>query len=331
MEIKRLYYTLDQAADSLEKYNIEDLMHFIETDQIPAVIFCKGKKFAAVRKASDKIDWVAHGFCYYSGLLSVHKSWIKSLWEKGSIVLNKASYPLNRQNIQNWSKRYPYKHESLKVGFNAWHPLELHEIPPTELYLIPFAVEGVSIVGMIDKFAESISKPSGIMINGQPVSEPKKEIWKSELKERDRFAYSFIENGKFTIDDLRLTSEVVERLGVKKSSISVGGGDSKPSKVESELNSLPWNDSQKGGARINEPLERLFRYSPNQPAKNYWRLLREEYEQFDPDKVIEQVTNGEIHWYTRSDEPKVMAYKTFENKISNIKKFYRENRIEVDG
>lgn len=288
----------------------------------------KRKYVAATWDAKNRF-WIAHATCFYRGLLTVHKSWIESLWDKGEIKLSKAASPFDRSSIRDWNTKYPYKGKSPSAVFDAWEPMALADLENKSVWLIPFATEGETYYHMLNKFSNVFLDQLAAKEKGRAIDQVGARSYeKKVLPDSQRYGYGFDKNGKFSRDDLRLLPSHIEALAKP---------DSEPAPQQSvqvaqviTLESFPWNDSQKGGTRINEPLERLFRYNPNQTAKTYWRLLREGYEKFDQDKVIEQVTSGEIHWFTQSDEPKVMLYKTFENKISIIKKFYRENQIEVE-
>lgn len=328
MELKREYYSLEEAANLLEDYSIEDLDHFIEIGKIEPCLYSSTRKYVAATWDAKNRYWIAHATCFYRGLLKVHKSWVESLWDKGEINLSKASSPVDRSSIRLWDTKYPYKGKSPSVVFDVWEPMELTDLENKSVWLIPFATEGESLHHILNKVGDIFVNQLATKENGRKIDQVGARSYeKTVLPDSQRYAYGFDTNGKFNRDDLRL-------LPLHINALTKPIRDPEPQysvQVAQRItqDSLPWNDSQKGGTRINEPLERLFRHSPDQPAKNYWRLLREGYEKFDQDQVIEQVTNGEIHWFTFSDEPKVMTYKTFENKISKIKKFYRDNEIEV--
>tara|TARA_R110001606_G_scaffold274651_1_gene423064 strand:- start:1529 stop:1849 length:321 start_codon:yes stop_codon:yes gene_type:complete len=77
---------------------------------------------------------------------------------------------------------------------------------------------------------------------------------------------------------------------------------------------------------IDKVVERAFISNKSLSSKGIWKLLHREYKgkekSFDLDQVIEKMDSDCIEWLKKDFETKTLLYKTFENRVSTIRKFY---------
>lgn len=321
MTLKRDYYTIEETADLIDNYSLDDLYHFIETKQIKPALYTPKRRFIAITWDQKNKQFIACATCLYQGLLQTHQNVIDSLLEKGKITLRTVSKPLSPQNISLWDSRYPYTNKEPDLVFSTWHPHPSlsNSTPKKNLYLVPFPIERESILSSFKKLMDNFEKAKHIPPNSL---EKHSQIEVNELPEKKRYAYDFHENGVFTMDSLRLTLEDITTLTSNHKTTY------KPVKDTSE-DSLPWSTSKKGGDLINEKIEHIYRQHHTEFTTQLWRKMETLYNENHFDSVIDRVTSDEISWVSRKKVEKTTSYNSFEKKVSQIRVFYRENKIRI--
>jgi len=321
MTLKRDYYTIEETADLIESYSLDDLYHFIETKQIKPALYTPKRRYIGITWDRENKQFIAHTTCLYQGLLQTHQSVIDSILEKGEIILRTLSKPLSPLNISFEDSRYPYTNKEPDLVFSTWRPHTFlsDDALKENLYLIPFPIERESILSSFKKAMDSFGKEKHIPSN---LLEKHPQTGVNELSEKLRYTYSFHENGAFTKDSLRLTQKNIATLtGNHKTT-------SQPVKAISK-DSLPWATSKKGGDLVNEKIEHIYRQHHTEPTSQLWRKMETLYNEEHFDSVIDRVTPDEISWVSRKKVEKTTSYNSFEKKVSQIRVFYRENKIRI--
>lgn len=324
MELRRRYYTLAEAAE-VAAVSVRDIEHYIETGQLVPRLYTAERPFLVLSWDADRKQWDAHGRCRYQGLLSVHKRWVESLWVQGEVILNNPVTPVEPEHIQQYVTAYPFKSAYPNLPYTSWRPQEHDQLKLAELRLLPMPVEKKSLRAQLQpmmKVLNGVAEKAAI-VRGS--SYQRTDVEGQGFSDQQKYVYDFESNGLFLRAGLRLDNQAVSEL--QQDSVVMPPSDSEvfEGDMSRDENALLWSDSKKGGTRINEVFERLYLSKPGQPAKTYWRILRGDYGIFDPDKIIEQVTSGEVHWFTSADKSKVMKYRTFENRISELNRFYNRS------
>ena len=320
MALKRDYYTIEETANSIGGYSLNDIYHFIETRKIKPALYTAKRRYIAVTWDTKSRQLTAHATCLYQGLLQTHNDNIDNLLDKGIITLRTASKPLSPDNISHWDARYPYKNKKPNLAFLTWHscPSINESILKESIYLIPFATERKSLLRAFQEALEISAKTSTIASDLLK----KNQLVNNEASETQNYTYNFQENGTFSKDSLRLTQENIATLTDKKKTIN------NPIKHISEEPS-PWSTSKKGGDLINEKIEHTYRQNHTEPTTQLWRKMETLYNENHFDSVIDRITPDEISWVSRKKVEKITTYNAFEKKVSQIRVFYRKNNIQI--
>jgi len=315
MTLKRDYYTIEETADLIDNYSLNDIYHFIETKKIKPALYTTKRRYIGMTWDQENKQLIAHATCLYQGLLQTNQDVIDSILDNGKFTLSTASKPLNPLNISHWDSRYPYISKKPNLAFSTWHPYPSlnEETLKNNFYLIPFPTERKSILSTLNEVMSGLEKAGHLTPN---------LLEKKELSEKRHYAYDFHEHGVFSKDSLRLIQEDITTLTNNQKTTN------KPIKDNPE-DSLPWSTSKKGGDLINEKIEHMYRHHHTDATTQLWRRMETLYNENLFDSVIDRVTSDEISWISRKKIEKITTYNAFEKKISQIRVFYREHSIQI--
>jgi hypothetical protein len=304
------YYTIEQAARKLECMP-DEIEHLILTDEIEAQLYSNLKKFIVLEKVGEQL--FGKGIATYEGLIKTRNSYTRQLVQKQKITIDVLVALMQPQNIRNWNKNHHYKSDDFMRTGNifSWAPYELAQArEPTRLLAIPMLHEGPGMLNFFNKALEAIAKNQGRNTNGDIKLEPAPE-----------YSYSFHQHGKYEYAALRIThADLTKYIEARQSS-----HETMP-KIEAEI-ALPWCDSKKKHSRIDPVIERLYKSDTAASAKSLWNKLENDYELDEPlldsNHVIQAMDGLVLDWKNRNKGISELQFKTFSNKISEIRIFYR--------
>ena len=297
----RDYYTVPEAAAILD-CKPEDIYHLLETNRLAAAVYSKQRKYCITTWDSEEGACIGHGTTYYRGLLLPYQSWIISLIENKEFVLSSTGEPLQTNQLTNYTTENPFLEAYLPSQISKWEPVILENLP-NSIELLPFPLQrktGLSTIAeMID---HHLLKPK----EDEPDRKESIKEYRDSMKSI-RYSFNYKENGTFTVDDIRLTKEALKSL----------------SAPEEEL---PWCNSKKKHTAIDPVIERLYKDGKSKTVKQLWGSLRKDHDseqfRYDPDEVISVIDAVALEWIITSGIEKQMKYKTFTNKISDIRMYY---------
>lgn len=313
--MERRYYTIPEAAEQAE-CTIGDIHHYIQTGQIEAALYSTQRQFFVVMLDQTTGSNIGVGTVYYQGLILPHQGWIRAILENNKIVLSVTASPLELSNLTHYSQDNPFRDNCLPDNIKNWNP-ERFDMRNQSLMLCPLPRQArttISAIGdLIDKTLFQFDE-----------YKDKKEA-KEFRKDLDgiRYVFNYEKNGNFALNDLRLTKEMLFCLN----------SDNKLNTENSpnHLDKLPWCDSKQSPSRIDEVLERLVIDHGLKATGQIWKVLINDVANesfvYDRNEAIDQIDDLSLEWLTRSGESKQMKYKTFTNKISDIRGFYITNNL----
>ena len=89
---------------------------------------------------------------------------------------------------------------------------------------------------------------------------------------------------------------------------------------------LEWCESKERVTRIDRLVERAYLFNSELSTKKIWAKILAEFQDkencIDTDSTIEYMDLDSIEWFTKVGGSKQFLYKSFENKISLIRKYY---------
>lgn len=313
--MERDYYTIKEAAEYLNCPE-NDIYHFLETGKVGAVIYTNRRPFLVESFNEDKNQWEGLGTVHYRGLLSVKPYFITTLLDEGEVILDKRAVPLKPNEYKGFSNKYPFDNDALPPDLAAWS-LEKPDIPRKSVFLIPLPEQSRDKFEFISELTTEISKAFR-----------NEDIDYEEFKsQKYTYHFKYNENGTYLINDIRLLKETVSKLNnvINENGILEFDHQGLPT---DNLNYLPWCNSMKKPRRIYEVIERVFRHLGNEKAKTLWNALERDHNEnekplYDPNDIIIEISFPTIDWQTLDKKSSDIAYKTFENKISDLRKFYK--------
>ena len=198
----------------------------------------------------------------------------------------------------------------------VWSP-EKPDISSESIFLIPLPEQSRD---KFDLFSELTTEVSKAFRN--------EDIDYEEFKSRKyTYHFKYKENGTYFRNDIRLLNETVSKLNSVINENGILELDHQGLPTEN-LDYLPWCDSMKKPRRIYQVIERVFRHLGNQKTKTLWNALERDHNErekpvYDPNDIIIEISFPTIDWQTLDKKPADITYKTFENKISDLRKFYK--------
>ncbi|MEQ8408006.1 MAG: hypothetical protein RKH07_06995 [Gammaproteobacteria bacterium] len=313
---ERKYYTPAEAAQ-VANTSESEITHYIETDQLPACLL-SGRRQYIVTTRADNGDLIALGSATFAGLLSVHSSWIKSLLEHEEIVLDKLAQPIYTNDLQGYSPESPFSSELLPELIKAWQPTNWEKANSIPYRLIPLPVEKPNSWHTLNNALKLMQKAQGTDS-------------KSLSAEHDipPIKFDFNLNGKFNLIDLRITTGDLNKLIHPNSPEYTENQSANKELGEIKLN---WCDSRKRNSQLDPVIERLFILNSENSAPELWELLMSDIDEDEPQYDLKGVVTGmdvdSLDWETTQSGSKSLTRKTFFNKISEIREFYKNSNSQ---
>jgi hypothetical protein len=294
------HYTVSEAGEKIGGSE-SDIYHYIETNQLKGSLLSPSRRYVLMYSEEEK-GLVARGTALFRGLLSVHPSWIKSLIEQESITLTKWATPSLFTDLSQFSSENPYTHEYLPEPINSWLPTPLSKLKKEGLLLLPAPEQTASNSYLFTKALENLEMFKDL--------DPSLPINSDKMPQ---YVFKFNVNGAFKLTDLRISElEIDTLLQEKQPALEI-------------IEHLPWCSSKAKPRRIDMVIERLYRMNPNLPSRKLWHLLEIDYTRDDPLYDIEQIIDGmdsnSLDWAKVDENTRPLTFKSFENRISDIRNF----------
>jgi len=308
------YYKIDQAARTLACAP-DEVEHLLETGKLHAHLYSNSKKFVVIERQTDRL--IARGIATYRGLIKINQSYVQPLLHNKKITITSYLALLEPANIRYWNTTHSFKSDLfLKfLNISEWIPYEGDFAKSQkQLLALPLPDEGLGTLRMLSDAINSITKDqeSNANLDRNHSHHPK-------------YLYSFSKQGSYAKSDIRITHEDLMDIGdIEKlaSPITIITENDDP---------LPWCSSKKKHSRIDRAVERALRAYPKQQSKALWRALLSDYELDDPlydkEQIIQVMDDDSIEWLNSEKYKSELQFKSFINKVSLIRKFYRENNL----
>tara|TARA_R110002167_G_scaffold45324_3_gene136215 strand:- start:7728 stop:8681 length:954 start_codon:yes stop_codon:yes gene_type:complete len=314
--MNRDYFTLEAASREVNRTE-EELLFLVETRALRASLYVKKRKFCVLAKHAEtgRANYV--GTSVYRGLALISDEDQLDLVEKGKAIV-RILIPTGIVNEAEIDKVNPFKEAIGPCGGIRWRYLEREALDNLTFYLHTFPVEKIKTASLIYKAVKLFSE----FENDSDPSAEKKIHNNDPLTEKGlAYSYDITRNGEYSLADLRFRGEDLEKANLfvsKKSTIN--------STETSDQVRLLWCENKVNPTSIDKVVERAFISNKSLSSKGIWKLLHREYKgkekSFDLDQVIEKMDSDCIEWLKKDFETKRLLYKTFENKVSTIRKFY---------
>lgn len=309
-----------------------ELYHLIRTSELSAVLYTKARNMLLFRR-DDQGQWIGVATCVYRGHVMCHSSFINSLLDEPKINFDKNSFRLlDEKGISSWSIDYPYKRPIPHLPLIDWQPIdqssaigrsqaiaERYENWPigqtrpigqnTPLYVcaatpLPTEYENHvrALTNWLDKFNRT--KEYEPIYNG--TTDPK-------LMELD-----FRTNSTFKPEDLRIPASEIARYKEQLSE------QAKANKVAEAIAPIVTKTRRTRENQLHELIERILAHKPDISAKDAWTIIQSDSEKeerlFDTYNILDRVDANCIEWTSRGGEYQAMTWKSFQAKLSQIKK-----------
>lgn len=301
----RKYYTIVEAGEKIDG-SAEDIIHYIETNQLEGRLLVKNKHYLFMHWEPEN-GLIARGTFFFSGLLAVDKTWIKQLLDVKKIILNKRANPHYITELRQFSSENPFTSGRLPDGVKNWEGLPESELGKKLPYMLPMPAEVISTKHMMAEMLEKI----------QAIQNTPPTIDKNNVPE---FNFNFSANGTFIIEDLRISEIDLDKLR-------------KQDKAKSdEVENLPWCDSKAKSRRIDMVIERLYRINYELPNRKLWHVLeidcKKENPVYDTEQIIDGMDARALDWAKVDETTRPLTFKSFENRLSDIRRFYVDTGSE---
>lgn len=314
MELELEYYTIDQAARTLDCAP-DEVAHLLEVGKLDAHLYSNSKKFVVIERQTDRL--IGRGIATYNGLIKISQSYVQPLLHNKKITITSYLALLHPASIRYWNTTHSF-HSELFLKFvkiSEWIPYEVDFAKnQIQLLALPLPDEGLRTLRMLSDAFNTIAKDQGSNTNLD-----------HNHSHHPKYLYSFSKQGSYDKSDIRITHEDLMDIGdIGKLTLPSNG-------IIENDDPLPWCSSKKKPSRIDRVVERVLRAYPNQQSKALWRALLSDYELDDPlydkEEIIQVMDEDSIEWLNFEKYKSELQFKSFMNKISGIRKFYRANNL----
>lgn len=314
--MERQYFSIEEAARATEKTE-GDIKHFIETGALKGCLYITKRKFLVCIGDQASGQYATTGTAFYRGLVTTsHENLLNILEQQSAIV--RSFVPLDKEQLSGYSTVTPFKSgmspypriewkaESLEKALQA--TLNLLALPDIYKPLSRSFVESLEVVG----------RSNGIGVTENEVKELK-SVTASQ-------AYDFEKQWRFSESDIRITRSSLLSSGLLKTKML----EDKERNSDDVKAKLPWCEGLKGKCTgIDRVIERAYRSLSEPQTKEVWNVISDDKKsgnfRFDIDAIIESVDGDQILWELQDRSKfKSLSFKTFENKLSAIRKAYSQ-------
>lgn len=313
----RDYFRLESAARKTGRTE-EDLLYLIESGKLNASLYAKKRQFCVLAKSKDTGLTHYIGTTFYRGLVLISKEDQLNLIENGNAVV-KIFIPNEKIKTDSINRVNPFKKTLGPCGLYSWKFLDDEDVEGSTLYLHTLPVEAVSSASIIYKATQLLADYARNSVSNTDDNNLNIET----LPDLDFInVYTFDKNGKFNTDEISILERdlrIAKLLPVEKSLGDLSTTNS------SEV--LKWCDSKARHTNIDRVLERAYLSNPKSSTKSIWKDIDSKFKamdnSLDVELIVEVMDDVCIEWYTKQGVAKPLSSKSFENKISMIRKFYK--------
>ena len=293
------YYTLDEACEKL-KWHRSELLHAIDNEKIEPLVFNKHAKLMVITPGQDG-TWAGHAVITYRGHLKIPKRMYIALLDGSKKHLGPEwGLIVDQAGIEHVSTEYPLD-AALPIGkLKSWEP------SATKLTNWPVVNLPIAAADIREMLQYAGEKFSSIEVN-EHLQIPKNTI------------LSFSSKKPYRIEDLRISES--EILGLSEQVVS----ENPPNEAAPRDAAVLTHTRQ-----IHEVFERLLRAHPNIPAKECWRILRNDHNLEDPildlDYIVNSMDGSEILWTSKNGVSQTLGWSSFGSVLSRIKLKIRDEK-----
>jgi hypothetical protein len=308
--IEKEYYRIDELEKRFD-LTLSDLRYLVESSRIELTFYLDNSKLIFGGWLKDK-GFVGFSAANYYGLVKVAKQDQLEIFSKNKSVV-KYVRVLDKGGFSGVIQEYPFESELPNSFLYAWQPKTLSSIEWGEIPAKLFPEEqehGVRTLGKaINQFVQAAT--------GQEIESTEESLKALEALPKKSFYVEGIELG---LPDICLLHSDLINIGVAKSSATVGA-------TVLELPTKEQSNSLKRSDDLNDLLIRIVKAKPELTAKEYWRLLEGEVEEFegyrllDKYNILSDIDGNMIKWQDRAGKPrKPLSFLAFTNRIAKVRK-----------
>lgn len=305
------YLTLPETAKVLG-CSIEDLFYYIENRLLEVRLYTPPNRMMIVSKSGAR-ETTGHAACDYHGLLELEDFDSILMLLQGSRLIGDTAVRFRicePYKMTRWLDNGAQENNVSRPVYQKWRSVERHNYSDDMLAVfMPYQQ-----CDDYDRFSEL--KQHAVESKGMSPDEAEAAIYRMPNSPARYIANT---RAAFTLDNLRVLKPA--------SGILPGNSPASFCHAAEQKEPLPWCASKTKITAINEVLERLYQAQRLLSANALWKELKLNSSAYDSDNYIDDITSGEIYWFTRKDKQRVMKSKTFDNRISEIRTYYKTNNL----
>ena len=309
------YYRLEDAAKATNLSETE-LRYMIETEQLPVALYSKKRPYIVIGAGAGSDELSCLGVTHYRGIVHPSKQMdIIDILESGEGIIKGV---LSDKVIP--ADQITFKFPLSKQGayYRIWKGEEGYP-DAIRFYLIPLPVESEtnSIPRTASELKETVRDPNGVFT-------PFLDVLASRYSGKPTYQYDYAKNGTFCRDDIRLTKKA---LIAKKLLASKATNYLTKQSLDTE-EQLAWCSSKARHTQVDRVIERAYLSDPEVQVKVHWNAIKKDSRlptrKYDSDHIITEVGDDCMYWLTKKGEEKPLSFRTFSNKLAELRRFYAQ-------
>lgn len=257
-----------------------DIRYLMERDQLPLCFFRTYCVFIAGKEDAHRFD--AYGCVSYFGLVELKHYHNDALLENGYTDASNC-YLLEKDTVETLSVDCPNSIKPPNNFISQWLHIDVEELEFEQL----FAIE--------NNTATRIENATG---------EPESGYF-FPLKGQNASMHIDFPSHRYELKDLVITHKTLVELGLF----------TEEPKAKA--------DKERSKNAFHRLIEHMIASHPRKRASELWALLRntwEEDDNIDPESILSEVNERSLVWVSASGTENRISYKTFQNRVSEIRK-----------
>lgn len=331
-------YTLTETMEILGLRQSE-LHHAIRNQNLRAVVYSKARPMLLFLRNKD-MTWEGRGICTYRGHLSAPPNVIATLLDQAQYKIGMGSVTLlDPTGISNWSIDYPYTRPLPHPPITDWKPIDQSlaiaqsrgiadlkqlwpigqtqpigqmDVPLYACAATPLPQEFESANARAKAVREEYEAAIKALAAGSFKAPNLNKVDISQLQ------LDFDSNSEIRQEDLRIPASEIARYREQLAE------QAKANKITEVIAPIVAKARRTRENQLHDLIERILAFKSDISAKDAWNIIQEDCDRdeklFDTDHILEEVDANCIEWISRSGDNQAMTWKSFQAKLSQIKK-----------
>lgn len=310
------WYTVEETLNKLGLV-FSELEYAIKKKQIYGAVRLKRQPLLLF--TIDKRGWVGHATALYDGHLIPYSGYISSLLDGKKITFDRAYGTVAEpEYLYQWDSRYPFIEPPPLEPLSHWEPHPI-ESRPIDNYNAAFRPrERKSTMTVVQK----------ILAYGD--HHAKTDLAKTFIEDQEMLSGKnwdatklFFDQSKIAPTQLRVPASEIARFLNHATSPNTLVHAEETSKIAFDVSSVPMRENM-----LHSLIGRILEDQPDISAKAAWRLIQSDCDaedpKFDHDRILDEVSSDVIYWRSRDEIEQSMTWKSFQTKLSDLKKRQRK-------